>query len=253
MTIELLRIEFEKFVVRTPSCWEWSGRKFKEDGRARFRVDGKELIAARAAYVLFKGEIKKKGVAVQHTCGNQGCVNPEHLVLDTLRDRFWKRVQKTETCWLWTGNANLQGYGWCYMAGKMRRANRVSYIMFKGRIPKGMWVCHTCDNPRCVNPDHLFLGTPSDNSRDAFTKGRRQGHSGETRPMAKLTEEKVAQIRELRKQGQRPVDLAKVFGVRASVISSICNGWIWKHTFKKSLPQPNPAMVAGPGRIYTGL
>ena len=126
MTIELLRIEFEKFVVRTPSCWEWSGRKFKEDGRARFRVDGKELIAARAAYVLFKGEIKKKGVAVQHTCGNQGCVNPEHLVLDTLRDRFWKRVQKTETCWLWTGNANLQGYGWCYMAGKMRRANRVS-------------------------------------------------------------------------------------------------------------------------------
>lgn len=82
---------------------------------------------------------------------------------------FWENVEKTDTCWLWTGSQNYDGYGNFY--GK--RTHRLAYELTYGRIPKGFYICHTCDRPRCVKPEHLFLGSPSDNSIDAEKKGRR--------------------------------------------------------------------------------
>jgi hypothetical protein len=84
-------------------------------------------------------------------------------------ERFWARVEQGEACWRWTGYATPSGYG----MHQDLIASRVSYVLAVGPISAGLFVCHRCDNPICVRPDHLFLGTHSDNMRDAMAKGRR--------------------------------------------------------------------------------
>jgi len=92
----------------------------------------------------------------------------------TAADRFWEKVQKTRTCWLFTGSRTEAGYGHIRWNGRQMRAHRVSYLLHHGTDPGALLVCHTCDVPACVRPDHLFLGTQLDNVRDAQAKGRRQ-------------------------------------------------------------------------------
>lgn len=92
-------------------------------------------------------------------------------------ERFNQKVNKTNTCWLWTGSQNPKGYGRISYNGKVIRAHRLSYLLHKGKIPDGLNVCHTCDIPRCVNPDHLWLGTYAENNQDMVKKNRHGKYS----------------------------------------------------------------------------
>lgn len=94
-------------------------------------------------------------------------------ITESLIKRFWKKVQKTDTCWIWTAYKNRQGYGRIgTSAAKAMNAHRVSWVIHKGSIPDAYFVCHSCDNTSCVNPDHLFLGTRQDNINDMMIKKR---------------------------------------------------------------------------------
>lgn len=106
--------------------------------------------------------------------------------------RFWKKVKKTKTCWLWTGYKHSMGYGQFRLNNKNISAHRLSWILNRGPIPKGMYVCHTCDNPSCIRPLHLFLGTPLDNKTDSVKKNR---HYKLGRPKI-LTNNQIKEIRQ---------------------------------------------------------
>lgn len=87
-------------------------------------------------------------------------------------ERFMAKVQKTDNCWLWTGPLSPLGYGYFSLNAKTVGAHRAAWTLLRGEIPKGMLICHRCDNPKCVNPDHLFVGTDYDNNIDCIKKGR---------------------------------------------------------------------------------
>ena len=91
---------------------------------------------------------------------------------DATQKRFFSKVNKTESCWLWVGAQNGKGYGRFGVNRKVVSAHRYSYETFNGPITDGMIVCHTCDVRHCVNPEHLWLGTVADNNKDMFDKGR---------------------------------------------------------------------------------
>lgn len=143
-------------------------------------------------------------------------------------DRFWQKVEKTEGCWNWKGAKHVKGYGAFRYNNRMGRAHRASYEMFCGPIPDGMLVLHKCDNPSCVNPDHLFLGTNSDNMADKVAKGREAhvGVKGVAHPRAKLTEEQVTAIRVL----SAPIThIAAAYGVSPTTIHDIRTRKRWSH------------------------
>ncbi len=141
-------------------------------------------------------------------------------------------------CWIYTGAVNESGYG---IVGRGRRgegndrAHRVTYEHFVGPIPAGLFVCHHCDVPSCCNPQHLFLGTNDDNMADCWRKGRgsappRNPHVvGEAHPGAKLTAEKVREMRALRRDGWTLQALADRFGVGDVTVHHVCRGNRWRH------------------------
>ncbi len=172
-------------------------------------------------------------------------------------ERFWPRVQKTETCWLWTGNRPNNRYGRFNVSPvQSTGAHRFAYELTYGPIADGMLVCHKCDNPACVRPDHLFLGTPAENSADMVSKGRQaRGDThmsrtrpetlkrgaqngmrmhpelvqGERNPRAILTNSQVLEIRRMYNEGQTMASISRHFGVGHHVVRHIVHRLTWKH------------------------
>jgi hypothetical protein len=145
-------------------------------------------------------------------------------------ERFWSRVDKkgADECWPWLGKPLSHGYGSMRINNKQTRVHRVSYEINRGDIPKGLLVCHRCDNRICVNPNHLFLGTYTDNNRDRQNKGRTAlpALKGDFCPASKLKEAQIIYIRSSSKSSK---DLAKEIGIAYSTIRQIRNRGSWKH------------------------
>lgn len=148
--------------------------------------------------------------------------------------RFWFKVdiQDGGRCWEWLGHRNRWGYGAFWLNGKHLRAHRFVYELIHGPIPDGLVVMHSCDNPACVRPDHLSLGTHRDNWLDSKKKGRQVQRNlyGEESPKAKLTDEQVATIRDHYAQGQRAQYLADEYGVGVATIYALIRFCSWKQT-----------------------
>lgn len=149
---------------------------------------------------------------------------------ERIEKRFWPRVNKAEGCWEWTGSLfQKTGYGQFSIGYNNYLSHRVSWWLTNGD-PEDRCVLHSCDNPKCVRPDHLFLGTFSDNTRDAIKKGRLQIKAGEQCSYAKLTSEDVRTIRRLfSNKEKRNCELAATYNVVPSCITNIVNRRRWKH------------------------
>ena len=155
----------------------------------------------------------------------------EHNGCRPVEERFWEKTEKLgpEECWEWKG-AKSNGYGTLYFMGRVRKATLVSYFLHHGVLPPdGRILCHKCDNPGCVNPDHLFAGTNLDNNLDCVSKGRHRGPKSTEHPLSKLSKDDVATIKNLLATGNpRKSDIAKTYGVTRKVIHNISHGISYK-------------------------
>ena len=155
--------------------------------------------------------------------------------MKTLIERFEVKFTKTDNslCWEWTANKNNKGYGMFYPGyGKNKRlAHRISYELHVAPIPEGKHVLHICDNPGCVNPEHLFTGTHGDNMRDkeAKNRGNHVSLKGEQNASSILTEKSVISIRDLYSTGKTRDQLTAMFGVTYACIADIINNRSWTH------------------------
>lgn len=154
-----------------------------------------------------------------------------HASPELLRERVerWSVQRDEESCWDWVGFAHPKGYGHLTVKGKLFKSHRASYEAYNGPIPEGLQVLHQCDNPGCVNPNHLFLGTHLDNMKDKAKKMRAPAMVGELNPYHLLSEADVREILRLRRMGERGVDVAKQFNVSQCTVSAIVTGRNWSH------------------------
>lgn len=160
------------------------------------------------------------------------------------------RIQKKEDCWEWMGSLTKVGYGKIQVKNKNYTTHRLSYEIFKGQIPDGNMICHSCDNKKCINPEHLWVGSAKDNMHDMIQKGRKvaktgwkhteetkqkfklRPHSdrrGEKHHLSKLTSEDVLNIRKMIESGEKIIDIARKYNVDQSAISNIKRKRNWSH------------------------
>lgn len=260
-------------VRKTETCWIWEGSRNKQ-GYGNINRGGRSegnVSTHRAAWELAYGPVPP-GKYLLHSCDNPPCCNPAHLRLGTaaennadwqergkgrgtprqhikpvayvapIEERFWPKVEKTDSCWLWTGPKLRFGHGYIGRGGSNAPkvlAHRLAWELTSGPIPSGMFVLHKCDVPNCVNPKHLFLGTKADNSRDMVSKGR--SRRGEHHQTGKLTEVQVREIRE--RWASRPLvnsrvarfgpdsmaAIARDYGVSPGTVLNIIKGKAWTH------------------------
>lgn len=180
---------------------------------------GKEVLKYRSA-------IRYQRFFCSHEC------NMRRPPTKTVEERFWEKVNKTESCWLWRGClGDKHGHGKISHENKHIYVHRLSWAIHNGIIPEGMEVLHNCpggDNPACVNPEHLWLGTKSENAKDRHAKGRTTRGSG-FGSRVKLKEEDIPLIRSRLEAGESRAVIANDFNVTSGAIYQIEIGNNWKH------------------------
>jgi hypothetical protein len=184
------------------------------------------------------GKVVSKGLCDKHRIrlrrhGNVNSTLKYHF--DTVEEYFFSKVKitKTNSCIFWPARKLESGYGMISAKGKKRLSHRLSYEIHFGKIPKGMVICHRCDQPSCVNPRHLFIGTHKDNVYDCINKKRNVTppiHTGKNNHHTKLTETKVIEIRKSYASGKiNSYELAKKYNVTRQNIMSIVKLETWKN------------------------
>lgn len=243
ITPEIRFLRYVEGIEDPDGCWFWNG-SLDPNGYGLFVVEGKKYKAHRFAWLYEFGEDLDASQQLLSRCESFACVNPYHWMRSTPENRFWEKVDKSgptmphmETnCWLWVGSIGLDGYGTFYYSSRYKKAHAVSYILNIGPIPRYKHICHACDNRACVRPDHLWLGTPKENTQDMIAKGRARGGAKvplkgmEKESQAKLTDDDVRQIRRIYdKKTFNQYALAQQFGVSQSLINGILKGKRWAH------------------------
>ena len=160
-------------------------------------------------------------------------------ITESDKKRFWNKVDKlgADDCWEWQACKSSYGYGQLNLSGKIQYAHRISWeLANKQDIPKNMDICHRCDNPPCVNPSHLFLGTRADNQRDSWNKGR-NSNTGQNNSKSVLTNEQVILFKRHIAEAEFDrgdkklfcIFWGKKFGVNYHTLESIMFGYNWTH------------------------
>jgi len=166
---------------------------------------------------------RRKGIVKEYPCEGCGklCYKTYEKAFCSDMCRFMSYVNKQEDCWIWTGKKNKRGYGQlCFKDNMSAIASRVSYELFKGPIEEAKFICHTCDNPSCVNPDHLWAGTHIENMMDMTEKGRQS---------SKITNIDAFKIRKMWEEGYSQEVIAKKYSISSGTISNIVHRKSWKH------------------------
>lgn len=233
------------------SCWLWKGHVLKT-GYGQIGYNDKRYRAHRLAYVLTYSRIPY-GLDVLHKCKSKLCINPKHLFIASRKENVHKwlsqrntaiklvrslvKDQRNNECIEWPWYCANSGYGQISWRNQRVRTHRVAWEITFGPIPKGLHVLHHCDNPPCINPRHLFLGTNADNMADMKAKGRsgmrnhpERAARGERHGMAKLDESEVKDIRTYHHTKiYTQAELADVYGVSDSTIGRIVHKKAWRH------------------------
>jgi hypothetical protein len=153
--------------------------------------------------------------------------------------RFWEKVDRNggpDSCWPWIGYVDNPGYGGFAIKQRYYRASRIAYLVGIGPFPTDLHVLHRCDNTKCCNPNHLFLGTDADNAADCMAKGRNT--LGERNGVSKLTDEKVREMRRRYADGGISIrQLAREYGMTYSPVHLMLSGKAWKHVQDNLMPR----------------
>ena len=227
-------------VVKTENgCWIWQGYKGKY-GHAKIKfVDSPQGIVNASLYSWYAFKDRKVDLVyskITLSCNDKACVNPEHLIKEDLPKtdflRFMKfvKINKENKCWEWIGSKRAYGYGGFMYNGKYWSAHRWIFQHKNGDIQNGLNVCHKCDNTKCVNPSHLFLGTTRENMRDMFDKNRnsRVCHIKESR-RSDFTKDEIKEIiTSINNKTKTRQELADKFLVSRQCIGDIYNRLYYK-------------------------
>ena len=226
-------------------CTIWTGY-WSQRVPPRVKIDGRRIFVAHLIWELHHGPVPS-GRCVLHQCGNAACVRLEHLSVGrkpstnvprylTLpaRDVFMSLAAPVPSGCIEWQRTRRNGYGTIRIGRRQRVASRVSWEIHHGPIPDGLVVRHKCDNPPCVNPDHLEVGTAADNNRDARERKRSNAPKppirwGETNHNAKLTAEKIRKIREAGAAGLKHHIIARKYGATRSNVQRIIARKAWAH------------------------
>jgi hypothetical protein len=222
------------FEIDENGCFVVDSQKPDKTGYVKVSINGKREGVHRHIYRECFGNLQDNET-VRHSCGNYKCVNPEHLFKGEGGEAFTKlnksRAKKIEfkvdnnDCFIITSHVgNETGHTKFVKNGKRVHIHRHIYEECFGEIPKGMVIRHTCDNGRCINPEHLIIGTQRDNIQDMMDRDRNAFYKN-----SKLNIEKVKEIKMRLKNGEKPKDIFADYGVSKQTIEYIQKGKTWKH------------------------
>jgi hypothetical protein len=231
MTITKLSIDdrlSQKFFVDTNNCWHWIGTKNLQ-GYGTISVNGKNVMSRRLMYSLRKRPLESNEYLLS-LCKNKLCINPEHHC--TTLEAFDLNIIKGENindCWEWSKGQNGMGYGAFNIKGKPFLVHRLMYERHNGKIPDGMHILHSCDNPICLNPKHLFIGSQKDNVHDMIQKNRDRKARGSKSGRAIINEEIALKIKTQALDGLSIINISKLNNLPYYIVYQVYNNITWRH------------------------